>query len=154
MAFCGRDLIRRGILFKKVIICGRWLKKGDFCTTRWWYCFFYFHRNVDFGELLAPEIRAKHKNTTYDLMANIVHDGEPGAGKGTYRVHVLHKVCYHLLLYICDSYKKNLVNFNIKMFFLKISDFWVLCIKFTIGNQRLITFWFSPLITLWFKWNN
>jgi hypothetical protein len=70
------------------------------------YCFFYFHRNVDFGELLAPEIRAKHKNTTYDLMANIVHDGEPGAGKGTYRVHVLHKVCYHLLLYICESYKK------------------------------------------------
>ena len=25
-------------------------------------------------------------------MANIVHDGEPGPGKGTYRVHVLHKV--------------------------------------------------------------
>jgi U4/U6.U5 tri-snRNP-associated protein 2 len=61
--------------------------------------------NVDFGELLAPEIRAKHKNTTYDLMANIVHDGEPGAGKGTYRVHVLHKVrkknmvLYHFFLY-------------------------------------------------------
>lgn len=24
-------------------------------------------------------------------MANIVHDGEPERGKGTYRVHVLHK---------------------------------------------------------------
>ncbi|XP_052069915.1 U4/U6.U5 tri-snRNP-associated protein 2-like [Mytilus californianus] len=48
-------------------------------------------KNVDFGDLLAPEIRAKHKCTTYDLMANIVHDGEPGPGKGTYRVHVLHK---------------------------------------------------------------
>jgi len=28
-----------------------------------------------------------HKNTSYDLIANIVHDGEPN--KGTYRVHVL-----------------------------------------------------------------
>ena len=49
-------------------------------------------RNIDFGELLQPEARSKHKYTTYDLMANIVHDGEPMAGKGTYRVHILHKV--------------------------------------------------------------
>ena len=49
-------------------------------------------RNIDFGELLQPEMRAKHKYTTYDLMANIVHDGEPEAGKGTYRAHILHKV--------------------------------------------------------------
>ncbi|CAG2245596.1 SAD1 [Mytilus edulis] len=48
-------------------------------------------KNVDFGDLLAPEIRVKHKCTTYDLMANIVHDGQPGPGKGSYRVHVLHK---------------------------------------------------------------
>ncbi|XP_060067142.1 U4/U6.U5 tri-snRNP-associated protein 2-like [Ylistrum balloti] len=48
-------------------------------------------KNIDFGDLLAPEIRAQHKNTTYDLMANIVHDGEPKSGKGTYRVHVIHK---------------------------------------------------------------
>lgn len=46
-------------------------------------------RNVDFGELLTPEIKAKHKNTIYDLTANIVHDGEPN--KGTYRVHILQK---------------------------------------------------------------
>ncbi|XP_062594467.1 ubiquitin carboxyl-terminal hydrolase 39-like [Saccostrea cucullata] len=48
-------------------------------------------KNIDFGDLLAPEHRVLHKNTTYDLMANIVHDGEPERGKGTYRVHVLHK---------------------------------------------------------------
>lgn len=48
-------------------------------------------KNIDFGDLLAPEIRAQHKHTTYDLMANIVHDGEPKSGKGTYRVHVIHK---------------------------------------------------------------
>lgn len=49
-----------------------------------------FYRNIDFGDILTPEIKAKHKNTVYDLVANIVHDGEPT--KGTYRVHVLHKV--------------------------------------------------------------
>lgn len=48
-------------------------------------------KNIDFGDLLAPEHRVLHRNTTYDLMANIVHDGEPEHGKGTYRVHVLHK---------------------------------------------------------------
>ena len=56
-------------------------------------------RCIDFGELLAPDVRAKYKYTTYDLIANIVHDGEPGPGKGTYRVHVLHKVgllCAHI----------------------------------------------------------
>jgi len=46
-------------------------------------------RNVDFGDILTPEIKAKHQYTTYDLVANIVHDGEPG--QGTYRVHILHK---------------------------------------------------------------
>ncbi len=46
-------------------------------------------RDVDFGEIFGPEIRAKHPVTTYNLLANIVHDGQPG--KGTYRVHVLHK---------------------------------------------------------------
>lgn len=46
-------------------------------------------KNVDFGDILTPEVKARHKHTIYDLVANIVHDGEPG--KGTYRVHVLHK---------------------------------------------------------------
>jgi U4/U6.U5 tri-snRNP-associated protein 2 len=49
-----------------------------------------FFRNVDFGDILSPEIKAKHKHTTYDLVANVVHDGDPK--KGTYRVHVLQKV--------------------------------------------------------------
>lgn len=50
-------------------------------------------RDIDFGELLSPEMRAQHKHTTYDLAANIVHDSEPGGGQGgTYRCHVLHKV--------------------------------------------------------------
>lgn len=48
-------------------------------------------KGIDFGELLSPENKAHHPNTTYDLIANIVHDGSPEAGKGTYRVCLLHK---------------------------------------------------------------
>lgn len=33
----------------------------------------------------------KEKLYNYTLIANIVHDGEPDAGKGTYRVHILHR---------------------------------------------------------------
>ena len=47
-------------------------------------------RDVDFGDILGADVRQSHPITTYNLLANIVHDGEPG--KGTYRVHVLHKV--------------------------------------------------------------
>nr|CAD7424170.1 unnamed protein product [Timema monikensis] len=46
-------------------------------------------KNVDFGDILTPVVKEQHANTMYDLVANIVHDGEPM--KGTYRVHVLHK---------------------------------------------------------------
>ncbi|XP_055319330.1 U4/U6.U5 tri-snRNP-associated protein 2 [Sitodiplosis mosellana] len=46
-------------------------------------------RNVDFGDILTEENRAKHKHTRYNLIANVVHDGEPN--KGTYRVHILQK---------------------------------------------------------------
>lgn len=53
------------------------------------YIEFLIFRNVDFAEFLTPEINAKHKHTIYDLVANIVHDGEPN--KGTYRVHILQK---------------------------------------------------------------
>lgn len=72
-------------------------------------------RNVDLRELLPeyridPSAYAENPSTTYDLISNVVHDGEPGIiesivflfenlsfysvlGKGTYRVHILHKVC-------------------------------------------------------------
>lgn len=52
---------------------------------------FAFHpnRNVDFGDILTEENRLKHKHTRYNLIANVVHDGEPN--KGTYRVHILQK---------------------------------------------------------------
>lgn len=51
---------------------------------------FIITRNVDLREYLSEEVQAVHKNTTYDLIANIVHDGKPS--EGSYRIHVLHHV--------------------------------------------------------------
>lgn len=48
-------------------------------------------KSVDFGELLTPEVRQRHTNgTVYDLIGNVVHEGQPEAGKGAYRMHVRH----------------------------------------------------------------
>ena len=45
--------------------------------------------HIEFGDLLAEEVKDKHKEgTTYDLIANVVHDGSPE--NGNYRVHTLH----------------------------------------------------------------
>lgn len=52
--------------------------------------FLFISRNVDLREYLSEEVQAVHKNTTYDLIANIVHDGKPS--EGSYRIHVLHHV--------------------------------------------------------------
>ncbi len=51
-------------------------------------------RNIDLSDYLSTDkaVRDAHPFTTYDLVANIVHEGEPGAGKGTFKAHVLHKV--------------------------------------------------------------
>ncbi|CAH8679175.1 unnamed protein product [Schistosoma rodhaini] len=48
-------------------------------------------KSIDFGELLAPEFRIKHRYTTYDLVANVVHDGPPTPGSGTHRIHLVHR---------------------------------------------------------------
>ncbi|KAL3310175.1 U4/U6.U5 tri-snRNP-associated protein 2 [Cichlidogyrus casuarinus] len=46
---------------------------------------------VDFGEYLLPKYRATHKYTTYNLIANVVHDGPPALGVGTHRIQVLNQ---------------------------------------------------------------
>lgn len=38
-----------------------------------------------------PDSESHQQKFSYKLVANIVHDGEPDAGKGTYRIHVLHR---------------------------------------------------------------
>ena len=57
-------------------------------------CFHSFFRDIDMAEFLSsdPEVIDAHIHTVYDLMANICHDGKAGSGKGTYRVHIRHKV--------------------------------------------------------------
>eukprot|EP00057_Strongylocentrotus_purpuratus_P000880 XP_001185686.2 PREDICTED: U4/U6.U5 tri-snRNP-associated protein 2 isoform X1 [Strongylocentrotus purpuratus] len=50
-------------------------------------------KNIDLAEMLLddPEVLAAHKYTTYDLVANIVHQGQPGRGKGAFKAHVIHR---------------------------------------------------------------
>ena len=52
--------------------------------------FNFFNRNVDLREYLTEEAQVTEKCTTYDLVANVVHDGKPT--EGAYRIHVLHHV--------------------------------------------------------------
>ncbi|KAG0711723.1 U4/U6.U5 tri-snRNP-associated protein 2 [Chionoecetes opilio] len=46
-------------------------------------------KNIDLSEYLTEEVRHRHPEPIYDLVANIVHDGKPESG--TYRCHILHK---------------------------------------------------------------
>ncbi|KAI7690153.1 hypothetical protein SSS_03914 [Sarcoptes scabiei] len=53
-------------------------------------------KNVDLTELYYQDSETKNneggeERISYDLIANIVHDGQPESGKGTYRIHLLHK---------------------------------------------------------------
>jgi U4/U6.U5 tri-snRNP-associated protein 2 len=54
--------------------------------------FSFFHRNLDFRDYVEESHRKPGKSYRYNLICNIVHEGQPGAGKGTYRAHVYHKV--------------------------------------------------------------
>ncbi|KAE9416739.1 hypothetical protein Angca_002495, partial [Angiostrongylus cantonensis] len=44
--------------------------------------------NVDLFDCLSEDARYEHKYTTYDLIANVVHDGKPDSG--TYRIQLVH----------------------------------------------------------------
>lgn len=46
-------------------------------------------KNVDFSDVLSADARKESPENVYDLVANLVHEGEPD--KGTYRCHILHK---------------------------------------------------------------
>jgi hypothetical protein len=50
------------------------------------------NRNIDLRDYVDEAARNDDDSYCYDLLCNIVHEGQPGAGKGTYRTHVYHKV--------------------------------------------------------------
>ena len=47
-------------------------------------------KNLDFSEFLSND-NSKKSPATYNLLANIIHEGDPQAGKGSYRMHILHR---------------------------------------------------------------
>ncbi|CAK9301107.1 unnamed protein product [Gordionus sp. m RMFG-2023] len=49
-------------------------------------------QDVEMAEYICsdPAIQDANPDTTYDLIANVVHDSLPGQTTGTYRVHILH----------------------------------------------------------------
>lgn len=49
------------------------------------------HNDKATGQRSSDAIHNRISNYNYNLIVNIVHDGEPEAGKGTYRAHVLHR---------------------------------------------------------------
>uniref|UniRef100_A0A0K0DGG1 ubiquitinyl hydrolase 1 n=1 Tax=Angiostrongylus cantonensis TaxID=6313 RepID=A0A0K0DGG1_ANGCA len=46
--------------------------------------------NVDLFDCLSEDARYEHKYTTYDLIANVVHDGKPDSG--TYRIQLFFSI--------------------------------------------------------------
>ncbi len=59
-------------------------------------------RGIEFGDLLKPDMKVKYpKGATYDLIANIVHEGDPKNGK--YKVHILHKGQWSQLNFCLNS---------------------------------------------------
>ena len=48
-------------------------------------------KNVDLIEFLSAEGKAQNSKCIYDLIANVVHEGDLQPTKGSYRIHVLHR---------------------------------------------------------------
>lgn len=110
------------------------------------------HRNVDLSEYLTEEAQATEKNTSYDLVANVVHDGKPT--EGSYRIHVLHHVSCDLifLMLLMDIKKKILFQSFALIFFF---SFQINIIIITFLRFITMTFWnriikihFSPCCNL------
>lgn len=89
------------------------------------------NRNVDLREYLTEEAQVTEKNTTYDLVANVVHDGKPN--EGAYRIHVLHHVS-------CCSRLGKLVRL------------WPVCVTYGFSCTELIFFFFHISLQGTGKW--
>ena len=66
-------------------------------------------KGIDFGDFLSSEAKEKYKgtSTSYDLVANVVHEGQPS--NGIYKAHVLHKG-NHLFVENGEDGKKKILN--------------------------------------------
>ena len=78
-------------------------------------------RGIEFGDLLRPDIKVKYpKGAAYDLVANVVHEGEPKNGQ--YKVHILHKGMHpieELKLISCSKERTEMQNIKNSIYVIK-----------------------------------
>lgn len=74
---------------KYLILCFRRFTKNTFYLEKNPTIVNFPVSNIDLHELLSAQNKKLNPNAVYDLIANIVHDGQPN--KGTYRCHKLNK---------------------------------------------------------------
>lgn len=67
-----------------LIIQAKRFNKNTFVTEKNHNIIHFSIKSIDFGKYLSKEARTDHTNTTYDLIASVVQDGEPD--KRTYRI--------------------------------------------------------------------
>ena len=86
---------------KYLILYYKRFTKNTFFTEKNTHIVDFPIKNLDLTHLVQTSNRSTSETTggdetslkeyNYMLVANIVHDGEPDAGKGTYRAHILHR---------------------------------------------------------------
>lgn len=77
---------------KYLILCMKRFTKNNFLVEKNPTIVNFPIKNIDLTELLNPANKGEMtKPMIYDLIANIVHEGDPQAGVGTYKAHILHK---------------------------------------------------------------
>ncbi|VDM52170.1 unnamed protein product [Angiostrongylus costaricensis] len=83
--------------------------------------------NVDLFDCLSEDARYEHKYTTYDLIANVVHDGKPDSG--TYRIQLVH-VGSHKWFELEDLHVKEILPQMIVLAesYIQVSSFFLLVI--------------------------
>lgn len=68
--------------------------KNDFFVEKKTHIIDFPMKNLNMTNFLSKESKQRQSDSdmfTYNLIANIIHDGLPDPGKGTYRIHVLHR---------------------------------------------------------------
>lgn len=103
---------------KYLILYIKRLTKNTFYTEKNTHVVDFPIDNLNMGNFLFKNEEDPESNgpKRYRLIANIVHEGDPEPGKGTYRVHILHKATRKWFemqdLYVTEMPDTTLINFS------------------------------------------